>query len=354
MTLQIGVIGCGAIGQDHIRRLTHTLSGARVVAVNDIEPKQAHNAVSTDALNATVYANARDLIAASDVQAVLVASWGPTHEEFVLEAVAHGKAVFCEKPLAVTAEGCMRIVQAEQRYGRRLVQVGFMRPYDEGYRALKKIVDSGIIGAPLMLHCAHRNPTVGERYTTDMAITDTLIHELDVLRWLIGDDYVSAQVVYPKKSRHAQPHLADPQIVLLETAKGVRIDVEIFVNCQYGYDIQCEVVGENGIAKLPDPQAVPLKHGAQLATAVLTDWKERFIAAYDVELQAFIDGVRVGALTGPSAWDGYAAAVAADACVRAQKSAAVERIEMVARPAFYAGVDRVRSVDAGGMSLDCR
>ena len=336
MTLQIGVIGCGAIGQDHIRRLTRTLSGAKVVAVTDIDPRHAHDAVATYGLSAEVYANGHDVIDAPDVQAVLVTSWGPTHEEFVLKAIARGKPVFCEKPLATTAEGCLRIVEAEQAHGRRLVQVGFMRPYDEGYRALKQVIASGRIGAPLMLHCAHRNQSVGERYTTDMAITDTLIHELDVLRWLLDDDYASAQVVYPRKSRHASSHLADPQMVLLETARGVRIDVEIFVNCQYGYDIQCEVVGEDGIAKLPDPPAVSTKHAASHATAIMTDWKERFIASYDVELQAFIDGVQQGALTGPSAWDGYAAAVAADACVRAQQSGAVEPIAMAARPAFYA------------------
>jgi myo-inositol 2-dehydrogenase/D-chiro-inositol 1-dehydrogenase len=65
-----------------------------------------------------------------------------------------------------------------------------MRPYDEGYLALKKVIDDGDIGAPLMLRCAHRNQSVGENYTTDMAITNTLIHELDVLRWLLNDDYV--------------------------------------------------------------------------------------------------------------------------------------------------------------------
>ncbi|MGU7769431.1 Gfo/Idh/MocA family protein [Burkholderia sp. MR1-5-21] len=335
MTLQIGVIGCGAIGQDHIRRLTRTLSGAKVVAVTDIDPRHAHDAVTKYGLSAEVYGDGHQVIDAADVQAVLVTSWGPTHEAFVLKAIARGKPVFCEKPLATTAEGCLRIVEAERAHGRRLVQVGFMRPYDEGYRALKQVIASGTIGAPLMLHCAHRNQSVGDRYTTDMAITDTLIHELDVLRWLLDDDYVSAQVVYPKKTRHASAHLADPQIVLLETAAGVRIDVEIFVNCQYGYDIQCEVVGEDGIAKLPDPPAVSMKHAARHATAIMTDWKERFIASYDVELQAFIDGVRQGVLTGPTAWDGYAAAVAADACVRAQQSGAVERIAMAARPAFY-------------------
>jgi myo-inositol 2-dehydrogenase / D-chiro-inositol 1-dehydrogenase len=143
------------------------------------------------------------------------------------------------------------------------------------------------------------------------------------------------QVLFPRKSPKALPHLRDPQIVLLETAKGTRIDVEIFVNCQYGYDIQCEVVGELGIAKLPEPSAVLLRSQASRSEAILTDWKERFIAAYDVELQDFIDGVRDGRLRGPSSWSGYSAAVAADACVAAQGTGSVVPIKLPAQPAFY-------------------
>lgn len=335
MTLQIGVIGCGAIGQDHIRRLSQALSGARVVAATDIDAQPVREVIARHGPDIEAFGSGHALISAPQVEALLVTSWGPTHEELVLEAIAHGKPVFCEKPLAVTAEGCRRIVQAEVAHGRRLVQVGFMRSYDPGYRALRQVVAGGQIGAPLMVHCAHRNPSVPEGYTTSMAITDTLIHELDALRWLLDDDYASAQVVCPKKTRHALPHLSDPQIVLLETVGGIRIDVEVFVNCRYGYDIQCEVVGETGIARLPDPAAVPLKSAAMHGVPILTDWKQRFITAYDIELQAFIDGVRNRRLTGPSAWDGYAAAVAADACVRAQTSGAIERVAMAARPSFY-------------------
>ncbi|EPN63770.1 myo-inositol 2-dehydrogenase, partial [Pseudomonas syringae pv. actinidiae ICMP 19096] len=82
------------------------------------------------------------------------------------------------------------------------------------------------------------------------------------------------------------------------------MDVEVFVNCQYGYDIQCEVVGESGIARLPEPSQVQLRSEAKLSNAILMDWKDRFIAAYDVELQDFIDGVKAGTIYGPSAWDG--------------------------------------------------
>ena len=333
--LKLGVIGTGAIGRDHIRRCSQTLLGSQVVAVTDINLQQAAQVVAELGISAEVYPDAHALIQVAEVQAVLVTSWGPSHEEYVLAAIQAGKPVFCEKPLAVTAAGCRNIVDAEIAHGTRLVQVGFMRPYDAGYQALKAVIDSGQIGEPLMLHCAHRNPRVGENYKTDMAITDTLIHELDVLRWLLDDDYVSVQVVFPRKTSKALAHLRDPQVVLLETAKGTRIDVEVFVNCQYGYDIQCEVVGETGIAKLPEPSQVQLRSEAKLSNAILMDWKDRFIAAYDVELQAFIDGVRAGHVGGPSAWDGFAAAVAADACIEAQQSGAIVKVELPQRPRFY-------------------
>ena len=333
--LKLGVIGTGAIGRDHIRRCSQTLLGSQVVAVTDINLQQAAQVVAELGISAEVYPDAHALIQAAEVQAVLVTSWGPSHEEYVLAAIQAGKPVFCEKPLSVTAAGCRNIVDAEIAHGTRLVQVGFMRPYDAGYQALKAVIDSGQIGEPLMLHCAHRNPRVGENYKTDMAITDTLIHELDVLRWLLDDDYVSVQVVFPRKTSKALAHLRDPQVVLLETAKGTRIDVEVFVNCQYGYDIQCEVVGETGIAKLPEPSQVQLRSEAKLSNAILMDWKDRFIAAYDVELQAFIDGVRAGHVGGPSAWDGFAAAVAADACIEAQQSGAIVKVELPQRPRFY-------------------
>ncbi|MBH9665223.1 Gfo/Idh/MocA family protein, partial [Burkholderia multivorans] len=225
MSLKLGVIGAGAIGKEHIRRCTQVLQGATVVAVSDINEENARAAVALPGVHAEVYADGHDVIKASDVDAILVTSWDPTHEEYTLAAIAAGKPVFCEKPLAMSAEGCRRIVDAEMKAGRRLVQVGFMRPYDEGYLALKKVIDDGDIGAPLMLRCAHRNQSVGEDYITNMAITNTLIHELDVLRWLLNDDYVSVQVRFPRSTSHTHARLKDPQIVSFETKKGTLIDV---------------------------------------------------------------------------------------------------------------------------------
>ncbi len=334
MTLNIGVIGVGMIGREHIDRLANKLVGAKVVALADVNAKQAGE-TAAGLQGARICPTGEALIAAPEVQAVVVTSWGPTHETYVLASIKAGKPVFCEKPLATTAEACLRIVEAEIASDRHLVQVGFQRRYDKGYRALKKAIDDGVVGAPLMVHCAHRNPFVPEAYVSDMAIVDTFIHEIDVLRWLIKDDYVSAQVIVPRNTRHTHAKLDDPIMVLLATRNGVRIDGEVFVNCRYGYDIQCQVVGEEGVAYLPEPESVVLRRDAKLSTTVMQDWKLRFINSYDVELQDWIDSVTVGKVNGPNAWDGYFAAVTADACLEAKRTGAVTPIVTAPRPAFY-------------------
>lgn len=335
MTLKIGVIGTGAIGQEHIERLHRRLVGSTVVAVNDINLDQAKAVAERLTPAARVHESGRALIDDPDVDAVVVTSWGPTHEEFVLASIAAGKPVFCEKPLATSAEACLNIVKAEVASGRYLVQVGFMRRYDRSYRLLKAEIDRGNLGVPLMVHCAHRNPGVPDVYAGDMAITDSFVHEIDVLRWLLDDDYVSAQVIMPKKTRHSRADLDDPHMILLETSKGARIDVEIFVNCHYGYDIQCQVVGEDGVGYLPEPMSVLTRKDARLSHEILQDWKLRFIDSYDVELQEWLDAVKVGEVWGPTAWDGYFASVTADACVEAKHSGRIVPIEIGERPAFY-------------------
>lgn len=334
-TVRIGVIGTGMIGTDHTRRIGEVTTGAAVVALHDYIPENARKLQAAHAPDTTIFDSGEALIASDTVDAVLVCSTGSTHEQYVRAAIAAGKPVFCEKPLATTADAAKGIVDAEVAGGRRLVQVGFMRRFDQGYNMLKRTMNADL-GAPLMIHACHRNPAVPDHYVTPMAIHDTFIHEIDTFRWLLDDDFVSAQVIFPRKTRHAHDKVADPQIVLLETSRGVRIDCEIFVNCRYGYDIQCEIVGEEGTARLPDPMAIATRKDARLGQLILTDWKDRFRAAFDAEIQDFIDRVPGGTVGGPSAWDGYVAAISSDACVAAQDTGGIVEIALPDRPALYA------------------
>ena len=335
MSVQVGVIGTGMIGADHIRRLSGAPARAVVVAVADADPDRAHRQAA-QAPGARAYGSGQELIASADVDAVLVASPGSTHEEYVLASIAAGKPVFCEKPLATTQAACERIMAAEMSGGRRLVQVGYMRRYDPAYRALKSVIDEGRIGAPTLIHAAHRNPAVPVNYTSDMAIIDTAVHDIDVTRWLLGEEIAAARVLTPRRNGHVAGQLPDPILLLLETQSGVLADVEVSVNIGYGYDIRGEVVGERGTAELGDTSPVVVRADGQRRGKVPADWRERFGDAYDLELAEWISSVAAGEAAGPSAWDGYAVSVVSDAAVAAATSGERVAVSVPKRPAFYA------------------
>lgn len=333
MTVRIGVIGAGRIGADHVHRLTELVNGAEVLAVSDVDGERARSVA--EPIGAKVFEDGRELIKDRAVDAVVVTSLGATHAEYVLAALEVGKPVFCEKPLATTAEDCLRIVRAEVELGRRLVQVGFMRRYDAGYRAMKRVIESGEIGSPLLMHCVHRNVSAPETYESAMAVRDTAVHELDAIRWLLDTEILRARVHVPRSTSRKFAHLRDPQLMLFETADGACVDLEVFVNCQYGYDIQCETVGELGTVRLPDPADVWLRGSGQLRTGIQQDWTTRFAEAFDREFTEWVAAVEVGAPRGPSAWDGYAVAVSSDAAVRALETGESVDVVLTERPALY-------------------
>jgi myo-inositol 2-dehydrogenase/D-chiro-inositol 1-dehydrogenase len=333
MALNVGVVGVGKIGQEHIRRLTETLAGARIVAVSDADAARA-NQVAARIPKAKVYPTGEELIAAKDVNAVLVTSWGDAHAAYVIAAIKAAKPVFCEKPMATTEADCLAIVDAESAFGRRLVQVGFMRRFDAQYRAMKETIQTGAIGSPLMFHSVHRNASSPGHFKATMAITDTAVHDIDIARFVLDDEPVAIAVKAPRGNRRAGG-IADPLFTLMDMSLGALVTIETSVHIAYGYDIRGEVIGETGTVSLAEQNDVVLKTNGAFSGRVFADWPERFDPAFNAEFRAWIVAAAKGGAAGPSAWDGYVATAATFAGVKALESGAREPINLRDKPALY-------------------
>ncbi|MFD9094443.1 Gfo/Idh/MocA family protein [Streptomyces collinus] len=332
--LGVAVLGAGHMGADHVRRLDQVVSGARVAAVADPDADRAREAVA--GLDGAVAHT--DPVAALDapgVSAVLIASPGPAHEEALLAAFARGLPVLCEKPMVPDSAGALRVLEAEARLGRRLAQIGFMRRYDAEYLRLKALLDEGRLGRPLMLHCTHRNVSSPAHFTSEMLINSSVSHEIDAARWLLGQELTAVTVLRPAPSAGAPRGLADPQFVLFETERGALVDVEVFVNCGFGYQVRCEAVCEAGSARIGDGHTMVVTAGGGATEEVARDYLVRFADAYDREVQSWVDATRRGLVTGPGVWDGYAASVVAEAGVRSLENGGRVAVDLAPRPALY-------------------
>lgn len=330
-TVRVGLIGAGSMGSDHAERIAHRCGGARLVAVADIDAARARTAVA-DIAGCRIEADPFALVAADDVDAILVATPGGAHEEILLACLDRDVPVLCEKPLTLDAESSLRVVESEVTLGHRRVQVGFMRRFDEDYIELKRVLDEATLGAPLILHCAHRAPSVPSWFSEEMLINDAVVHEFDVSRWLLNQDITAVSVLRPGKSRAGRP---PPQLVLFETSGSVLVDVEIFVTCDFGYQVCCEAVCESGTIRIGDSCGPLVQHAGRWSGAVTQDFQSRFAHAYDREVQFWLESVRRGQADGPSVWDGYAAAAASEAGLKAQRTGQRTEVKLTDRPALY-------------------
>ncbi len=334
--LRVAVLGVGIMGADHVARIDSRISGARVAAVNDYVTEKAEQ-VAAGIPGCRALSDPLDAIGDPDIDAVVLATPGPTHEKQLLACLEHTKPVLCEKPLTTDVATSLEVVKREAELSTRLIQVGFMRRFDHEYAALKALIDDGELGLPLVLHCAHRNPAVPPSFDSAMVVRDSLVHEVDVTRFLFGEEIVSIQIIKPAANPAAPHGLADPQIAIMQTASGKHVDVELFVTTGVAYEVRTEVVAEKGSAMIGlDVGLIRKGAGGNWGGQITPGFRERFGQAYDTEFQRWVDAVHRGRSTGdftdgPTAWDGYAAAAVCEAGVVSLNSGQPTEVQMVDR-----------------------
>lgn len=304
--INVGFIGCGAMGRDHVRRITDKCGNAQVVGVYDTVLGNAKQAIEDNRLDATIYDSADALIDDPNVDAVVIASRNDVHLDPLLHTIAIGKPTFTEKPMTINGSDSWKVVEAEVAKGRKTIQVGFNWRFDPGYDAMKTFVGDGQIGSLLMAGMRHYNAQASTSYYgTDNVINDTLIHNFDVLHYMFD---------------------------------GALATAEANVNCQYGYDIQCRLVGESGIISLPDVATPEVRKAGQISHAISSAWFDRFIEAYDREFDRFFANIEADRQPGgkeATAWDGYVANVVADAALDSLHHGGRIPVTLNEQPALY-------------------
>jgi myo-inositol 2-dehydrogenase / D-chiro-inositol 1-dehydrogenase len=332
--LRVCVVGAGKMGADHIERLTRRIAGAEVSVVVDADISRAKKAVESIP-SAVAVSDIGQALDRGEVNAVLIATPGFLHRDMLLQVREQDLPILCEKPLTPDAPSSWEILEAEQRLGKKRIQVGFMRRFDAEYQRLRAIIASGDLGELLMLHCSHRVPETPHDFTNEMLINDAVVHEFDVIRYLTGEEIKNVQVRLGRASRHSHSGQHDPQHVLLEIENGVLADVEIFVNTKFGYQVATQAVFEEGVVNIGEDGGPYVRSAGRWGGEITPTFVERFGRAFDTEVQRWVNAAKIGEVGGPTAWDGYATAACCEAGVAAQKSGEKVDVSLKTKPSIY-------------------
>ena len=292
----IGVIGVGRMGQVYAYHVARQIQNASLIAIADPR-SEVTSTFAAKVGDVKVYADYHDLLANPAIQGVIITTPTNTHREVVVAAAQAGKAIFCEKPTALTLAETDEMIAAVSKAG-VIFQVGFMRRFDRGYAEAKRQIEAGVIGKPVTVRSIGRDPYPTSLEYANPAVSgglivDMAIHDFDLIRWLMHDE---VERVYTEVAALVYPELltvgdVDNAMIILRFKSGGLGNVEVSRTAIYGYDIQCEIVGAEGTLRVGYLQETPvltLKREG-VSHDVVPHFQQRFGAAYTTQIEHFVE-----------------------------------------------------------------
>jgi myo-inositol 2-dehydrogenase/D-chiro-inositol 1-dehydrogenase len=305
--LRIGLIGTGCIGRLHAEQLATRVGGAVLAAVADIDLAAARKVAERfSAVSATD--EYRRLLEDRSIDGVVICSNTSTHTRFIQEAAAHGKHIFCEKPIGLDLDSIGQALEAVDKAGIKL-QVGFNRRFDPSFAKTREMITSGKIGQPHILRITSRDPeppSLEYVKTCGGIFLDMTIHDFDMVRFLSGSEVeevyaIGGALVIPEIGRLGE---VDTCILTLRLRNGMLATIDNSLQSVYGYDQRMEVFGSGGMIMVAN--RTPENHICFDAEGVHSAkpqffFLERYQESYLAEMQAFVDSIvqdRVPPVTG--------------------------------------------------------
>ena len=336
--VNVGIIGAGRIGQVHAKSILTGVPDAKILAIADpfIKPQVAEWAKSVGIEN--VYTDHRKILEDDRIDAVLICASTDQHAQLSLEAIAAGKHVFCEKPIDQSIAKIEEVKAALAASPKKLVyQVGFNRRYDHNYRAMRKAVEDGKIGEVQFVRVSSRDPEPPPaQYVAGSGgmFMDMMIHDLDMVRYLSGQEIVE---VYAQGACLVDPAIGeagdvDTATITLKLSSGALATIDGSRKAVYGYDQRGEVFGSKGCvinANDSDSNIVLSTVDGVTAEKPLWFFLERYMGSYQAEVREFIDCVKHGKEPWVGIEDGLLSIKLALACSKSLKENRPVRIDEI-------------------------
>lgn len=301
--VNVGIIGTGVMGAGHARFIKQHVPDATVVGLSDVDPKKISQL--SDELGTVLFSTSKpeELMNDPRVEAVIIASPDPLHVEHLRLAIASGKQILCEKPIATTIEDAQMITNEIRSYevqvGKKMINFGFMRRFDPCYQEVRRLIATGDFGAPTFFRTVTRNVSSTGATSTGL-FTNIAIHDFDIYRWLFNDEWESIKSFYPKRSSLSPEGLNDPLIIIGRLKSGITMVGDIVAFNNYGFDCRVEVICEKGTIQIGTHGDVITQlngfGGATKGGKMAENWMTRFEPSYIEELKAWIEEVKTGVI----------------------------------------------------------
>lgn len=307
--LRIGLLGCGRIGVVHAGSI-RALDSATVVAVADAVPSAAE-ALARD--TGAEVRSAEAILAADDIDAVVIGTPTDTHYDLIHGAAKNGKAIFCEKPIDMSVDRIRACIDAVGAAGVPFM-TGFNRRFDPNFAAMRSRIAAGDIGAVELATITSRDPApppVSYIARSGGLFRDMMIHDFDIARWLVGEEFTTVKAF---GSNLVDPAIGaagdvDTAVVSMTTQSGKLASISNSRRASYGYDQRIEVHGTKGMIQAQnvlESTVVTSTETGVRSEKPMHFFLERYAAAYQTEWDGFVRLVLDGDASMPNQHDGLA------------------------------------------------
>ncbi len=297
--IRLGIVGLGRLGSIHADNILNKIVGCELVAACSLNNKELDE-IKKKGNQIDCYTNYTKMINNTKLDAVIIVSSSNHHFNHSMIALKKGLHVFCEKPLGINLQECLTIKKLLDFKNNLIFMLGFMRRYDPSYIYIKKNIDKGVIGKPILFRGYSVDPesqilnSIKYAKHSGGQFLDMSIHDIDLSRWFLKSNpktiySVGGCYAYPEFSKYKD---GDNLASLMQFKNGSMAFFLAGRTASHGYNVETEIIGTKAtikIASAPQKSIVQILDNKEISKECFQSFQDRFKQAFINEIQEFIN-----------------------------------------------------------------